>query len=126
VKKNVLFSLEERISMIKEACSICGMESVEVRSTDKLTAEFAAENDALCIIRGLRTLSDFDYEFQMALANKILNKNIETVFLMTDEKYTMVTSSLVKEIASYGGDLRYFVPENVIKELNKKMNRRMI
>jgi len=57
----------------------------------------------------------------MALANKILNKNIETVFLMTDERYTMVTSSLVKEIASYGGDLKYFVPENVIKELNKKM-----
>ncbi len=122
--KKLLFSVEERIEIIKEACKVCDVKNIEVCHTSKLTVEFAKENKASCIVRGIRTLSDFDYEFQMALANKILNKNIETVFLMTDEKYTVVTSSLVKEIAKYGGKLDYFVPSNVIKALNRKLIRR--
>ncbi len=120
-KKKTLFSLEERIEMIRDACNNCNINNVEVRHTNRLTVDFAKETGASCIIRGIRTLSDFDYEFQMALANKILNKDIETIFLMTDEKYTVVTSSLVKEIAKYGGNLKYFVPDNVIKALNKKL-----
>jgi pantetheine-phosphate adenylyltransferase len=120
-KKKYFFSLQERLTMIEDACKFRGFKNLEIMHTDKLTVEFAKEIGASCIVRGIRTLSDFDYEFQMALANKILNKEIETIFLMTDEKYTVVTSSLVKEIAKYGGNLEYFVPKNVMEMFKNKI-----
>ena len=120
--KNPLFSLKKRknlveieITKLKKAGSI--NENVEVQAFTGLLTEFAKLVEASMLIRGLRAVSDFEYEFQMASANKRLHKNLETVFLTASEKQHFVASRLVKEIARYGGDVSSFVPRTVDKEL---------
>ena len=112
-RKNCSFSPEERVEMIKKC--IPDLKNVEVVHYGGLLADYAAENGANAIIKGLRALSDFEYEFQMALTNKELNPNVETLFLTTSAQNMYLSSSMVKQIASMGGDISRFVPE-VIKQ----------
>lgn len=117
-KKASLFSLEERISMIHEA--IGGIPNVSIEAFEGLLVDFAKRHNASAIIRGLRAVSDFEYEFQMALMNRKLDSAIETVFLMPSEEYSYLTSSIVKEVGSFGGDISSLVPKHVHDMLNKK------
>ncbi len=116
--KNPLFTVEERIKMISEA--VKDIQRIEIDSFSGLLVDYAKKTNAIAIIRGLRAVSDFEYEFQMALMNRRLNEKIETVFLMPNEKFTYLNSSIVREVVSLGGDISDFVPENVKNELKKK------
>lgn len=109
--KKGVFSRAVRITMVKEA--VRNIDNVSVDSFKGLLVNYTNKKKARIIIRGLRAVSDFEYEFQMALMNRNLSANIETVFLMPDEKYTYLSSSLVKEIARLGGNIEEFVPEHV-------------
>ena len=116
--KDTLFTVDERMNMIREAAKYNS--KVEVDSFSGLLVKYARKMNAAAIIRGLRAVSDFEYEFQLALMNRRLNEKIETVFLMPNEKYTYLSSSLIREIASLGGDVTDFVPVNVKDKLIKK------
>lgn len=118
--KSPLFSMEERVRMIKELTK--DMENVEVTAFDGLTVDYAGECGATAIVRGLRAVTDFEYELQLAQTNKVIAPNIDTVFLTTNLKYSYLSSSMVKEIASYGGDIHAFVPENVLENMKKRWN----
>lgn len=111
-KKTTLFSLEERISMVKECLSTIPNASskISVEAFDGLLVDFAKKQNASVIIRGLRAISDFEYEFQMALMNRKLDSEIETVFLMPSEEYSYLTSSIIKVVGSFGGDVSSLVP----------------
>ena len=113
LSKNCSFSPEERVEMIKKC--IPDLKNVEVVHYSGLLADYAAEVGATAIIKGLRAMSDFEYEFQMALTNKKLNPNVETLFLTTKAENMYLSSSMVKQIALMGGDISSFVPE-VIKQ----------
>ncbi|MCK4752215.1 MAG: pantetheine-phosphate adenylyltransferase, partial [Planctomycetes bacterium] len=108
--KNPLFAPEERVEMITEL--IADMPGVSVESFDGLTVEYAAKKDAEVILRGLRSLTDVQYEFKLAMTNRAV-AGIETVFVMTSEQYGFTSSTLIREIASLGGDVSNLVPENV-------------
>lgn len=116
--KSPLFSVEERIEMIKISTS--ELNNVSVDSFTGLLVDFAKQNDATVIIKGLRTVQDFEYELQMALLNKALNPEYETVFLMTDTKYSYISSSMVKEVARLKGDLNGFVPLQIVDKIKNK------
>ncbi|MEO0138149.1 MAG: pantetheine-phosphate adenylyltransferase [candidate division WOR-3 bacterium] len=118
--KKTLFTLEERIDMIQEIFK--NNPRVTVRGFSSLLVEFVESVSARTIIRGIRAVSDFDYEFQMALMNRKLNPDIETLFLMPSENYIFISSSLVKEIAALGGDVSKLVPPPVKKRLMEKFN----
>lgn len=117
-KKNPLFTLKERLNMIKK--SVEGLESVMVEAFNGLLVEYAKKKKGIAIIRGLRAISDFEYELQMALMNRRLNPEVETIFLMPHEEYSFLTSTTVKEVASFGGLVRGLVPEVVEKALKEK------
>ena len=118
-EKKPLFSLEERIEMIRE---IVGDEpSVSIRSFSGLLVDFAAQTGATLLVRGLRAISDYEYELQMALMNRRLNSSIETIFLTAKEEYSYVSSRLVKEVARLGGDMSGLVPESVRQRLLAKL-----
>jgi pantetheine-phosphate adenylyltransferase len=114
--KKHMFSLEERVALLQEAAK--SLDNVEVVSFSGLLANYLEKINTFVLIRGLRALSDFEYEFQMALMNRNLNKNIETIFLMPDQAYTFLSSSMVKEIAALGGKTKDLVPECVEKKLH--------
>lgn len=116
--KNPLFSLEERVSMIKEMTG--DMPNVTVASFDGLLVEFMNEIGATLIVRGLRAVTDFEYELQIAQANHVQDSKIETIFLTTDPKYSYLSSTIVKEFASYGGNIANFVPECFIDRIYNK------
>jgi pantetheine-phosphate adenylyltransferase len=118
-QKRPMFTLEERVAMFQEAAS--HLRGVSVVPFDKLTVHFAQDQDACAIIRGLRAVSDFDYEFQLAWMNRKLAEEIETVFLCPNEKYSFVNSTLVKEIARLGGDYEEFVPPAVATALRGRL-----
>ena len=117
--KKPLFTPEERVSMTKKVVS--DIKNVEVYSFSGLLVDFMERFDSAVIIKGLRTVTDFEYEFQMALLNKSLNPNIETFFMMTDSKYSYISSSIVKEVARLGGSIDEFVPYDIIEEIDKKI-----
>jgi pantetheine-phosphate adenylyltransferase len=117
--KTALFSVDERVKMIREV--VKKYKNVKVDSFQGLLVEYARKKKATAIVRGLRAVSDFEYEFQMALTNRKLAAEVTTVFLMPHEKYTYLNSSLVREIAMMGGDVTDFVPKNVKHELGKKL-----
>lgn len=121
-QKKPLFSVENRIEMIKH--SIRHLKNVEVDSFNGLLVDFARQKKARVIVKGLRAVSDFEYELQMALMNKKLDNEIETIFIMTNSKYSYLSSSVVKEVASFGGCVKELVPPLVEKELNYKFNKR--
>lgn len=117
-RKTPFFSLEERVDMVKVVLS--HVKNVEVLGFDTLLVEFSKQHKATAIIRGLRVVSDFEYEFQLANMNRRLEPDIETIFLTPAEKYSFVSSTLVREIASLNGDVSPFVHETVVKRLKKR------
>ena len=116
--KTTMFSLEERLDMFRAA--IPTLQRVEVEPFDGLLVAFARERGAVAMIRGLRVVSDFEYEFQMALMNRQLDRGLETVFLMPSAEYTYLNSTLIKAVASTGGDISQFVPEVVARKLSER------
>ena len=119
--KDPLFTIEERLEMLKETFK--QMPGVEVDSFDGLLVQYVAERGADAILRGLRAVSDFEHEFQMALMNRKLNRKVETVFLMTGLRWIFISSSIIKEAAQFGGDTRGMVPDNVHKKLKDKFGK---
>ena len=117
-KGMALFTEEERITLIRQ--SILEMPSIEVDSFDGLMVDHAVKHSAHAAIRGLRVLSDFEFEFKMALMNRSLNEEVSTVFLMPHAKYTHISSSMVREVASLSGDVSAYVPVHVDQALRKK------
>ena len=117
--KSPCFSPQERIEMIKEATA--DIDNVEVDYYDGLLADYCREKNALAIIKGLRAMSDFEYEFQMALTNKKLNPNTETVFLTTAAENMYLSSSMVKQIGSMGGDISGFVPGVIHNKIKNRL-----
>lgn len=118
--KNSLFSLEERVSMIKEMTE--HLPNVTVASFDGLLVDYMKEIDATIIIRGLRAVTDFEYELQIAQTNHVENPEVETIFLTTSLQYSYLSSTIVKEFASYGGDITKFVPKQFIDRIYAKYN----
>ena len=118
--KKPLFSWEERIMLVKE--SVNGIKGVEVDSFDCLLIDYACRKNIFNILRSLRVASDFEYELQLALMNRKLHKNCETIFLMPNQKYIFLSSSMVREIALLGGDCECFVPKPVYEYMVKKIN----
>lgn len=117
-KKNPLFTIEERVELIKRVTK--DIDNVEVESFKGLLVNYAKEKSAKVIIKGLRAVSDFEYELQMAMMNNKLNNQLETLFMMTNNKYSFLSSSLVKQVAMYGGCIKDLVPEEIIDDIRNK------
>ena len=116
--KKTVFSTEERIKLVKE--SLSDIKNIEVIKSNKLTVNHCLEIGATHILRGLRAVTDYDYEFQMTNFNHKINDKVDTVFLMTQGKYSFLSSSSVRELAGFKGDVSPFVPDNVKKAIDKK------
>ena len=122
--KNYLFSAEERTDIIKNALFNdfkLSRSKIKIKPFNSLTTSFCKKNKSNIILRGLRAVSDFEYEFQLAGMNRKLNKNIETIFLMSDVQNQIISSKFVKEIAELGGDIKKFTTKSTIKALNQKL-----
>ena len=120
-EKSPMFTPEERVDLIRRVTA--GIPNVEVMHSDKLLADFAREQGSSIIIKGLRAVSDFEREFQMALINKKINPELDTMFLTASQKYTFLSSSVVKELAGYGADLTPFVPCEIIEDVRARAMR---
>lgn len=116
--KSPLFSVEERVNMLREVTG--ELPNVEIMSFSGLLVDFAKEQDVSIIVRGLRAVTDFEYELQMSQTNRIVNPDVDTIFLNTNLKYAYLSSSIVKEIARYGGDISKFVPACIIDRIKAK------
>ena len=116
--KTPLFSVEERVKMLKEVTK--DIPNVEVKSFAGLTVDFAKECGANAVVRGLRAITDFEYELQMAQTNRVLEPEVDTTFLITSLEYAYLSSTVVKEVAAFGGDIHKFVPDFVEKEIRAK------
>lgn len=119
--KNPLFSLEERMDLLRRVTG--HLPQVEVDCHNGLLADYARQKQATVIVKGLRAMSDFEYEFQMALTNRKLNAEVETVFLTTTAEHMYLSSSLVKQVASFGGDIAGFVPAEILPDIIKKIGK---
>jgi len=117
--KQPMFTAEKRVALCRQAVKESGLEGIDVRLFDGLLVRFARSCDASAIVRGLRATSDFEYEFQLALTNRMLEPQVESVFFMTSKEYVFLSSSSAKEIARYGGDVRRFVPNCVARAMLK-------
>jgi len=117
--KHPLFTLEERVVLVRQ--SVKKMPNVTVDAFDGLLVNYVVSKKARAIVRGLRAISDFEFEFQLALMNRKLNENVETIFMMPKDTYTFLSSRIVKEIARLGGDVSPFVPNHVQAALTKKL-----
>ena len=116
-RKNPLFSIEQRVDFIKKGLK--GLKNVNVLPFDNLLTDFARANNAVVIIKGLRAVSDFEYELQMGLMNRNLDQSIETLFMIPSQEYSFLSSNFVKEIAKHGGDIHKLVPKIVAEKLSK-------
>lgn len=121
-QKASLFSMDERVAMLEDTARENGLTNVRVTPFDGLLVEFARSQNACAVIRGLRAVSDFEFEFQMALMNRKLDPKVETIFLTPREELTYISSRIVKEIARLGGDVRQFVPPGVALALKRKLS----
>lgn len=119
-KKNGLFTIEERAELLKKVVS--GIDGVEIKSFRGLLVDFAKQVGAEIIVKGLRAVTDFEFEIQMAQMNSKLAPEIETIFMMTDNNYSYLSSSFVKQVAMYGGNIREFVPSIIMEDIIEKMN----
>ena len=117
--KTPLFSVEERVNILEKATK--DIPNVEVKPFEGLSVNFARENHAQVIIRGLRAVTDFEYELQMAQTNRVLAQDIDTVFMTTSLEYAYLSSTIMKEVASFGGDLSKFAPPEIIEAVKQKM-----
>ena len=120
-KKCPLFSLEERVSMIQQEIDDLKLTNVEVIGFEELLVDFARKQQANVLIRGMRAVADFEYEFQLASMNRSLAPDIESVFLMPNESYSFISSTLVKEVATLNGDVSRFVAPHVLEALKQKL-----
>lgn len=120
-QKTSLFTMEERVAMLEETARERGLANVVVTPFHGLLVEFARQQEACAVIRGLRAVSDFEFEFQMALMNRKLDERVETIFLTPREELTYISSRIVKEIARLGGDVQQFVPPGVALALKRKL-----
>ncbi len=120
-KKKPLFSLQERVNMIKEELAAEGMDDVKVIGFEGLLVNFAREQNATVLIRGMRAVADFEFEFQLASMNRSLAPEVESVFLMPGENYSFISSTLVKEVAILNGDVSRFVAPHVLAALKQKI-----
>jgi pantetheine-phosphate adenylyltransferase len=119
--KNPLFTVEERVEMLKEATS--ALSNVSVATFDGLMVEFARQQGATAVLRGIRAISDYEHEFQMALMNRRLAPEVETVFLQPAGRYSFISSRMLKEVFSFGGDVSGLVPPNVLKRLKARISK---
>src|SRR3954468_16244801 len=119
--KDAVFSVEERVELLRGAVN--GDKRVQVKTFSGLLVKFAQDEGVNTVLRGLRAVSDFEYEFQMANMNRKLDRNLETVFVMTGEDYFYISSQLVREVASLGGDVKGLVPENVLRKLTERFKK---
>ncbi|MEL4106021.1 pantetheine-phosphate adenylyltransferase [Oscillospiraceae bacterium WX1] len=119
-EKDPLFTREERVKLIER--TVTRFPNVAVETSDGLLVQYARDRGASVIVKGLRAVSDFDWEFQMALANRKIDPKIDTLFLASSEKYTFLSSTVVKELAKYGADLRDFVPREILGDVVDKIN----
>ena len=119
--KNPIFSAEQRVEFLKR--SLKHLDNIEVDVDSGLLADYAREKNAVAIVKGLRAVTDFEYEFQMALTNKKLNESVETLFLTTSMEYMFLSSSVVREVASFGGDISQFVPEAISEDIQKYLRK---
>ena len=117
--KTPLFSIDERVEMLREVTA--DIPNVKIMSFSGLLVDFARHTDSTLVVRGLRAISDFDYELQLAQTNRIMNSDIDTLFLATSLEYAYLSSSTVKEVASYGGDVSKFVPPFVVDKIYNKI-----
>ena len=117
LKKNPLFDINKRVQLIKE--SLKGLENVRIESFKGLLVDYVRQKKGVAIVRGLRAVSDFEYEMQMALMNRRLDHEVETVFMMPSEEYSFLSSTMIKEIASFGGSVKGLVPEPVEEALRE-------
>ncbi|MEO0096576.1 MAG: pantetheine-phosphate adenylyltransferase [candidate division WOR-3 bacterium] len=122
-EKGPLFSWDERIDLVKKAIQELELKNVTIEGYDSLLIDFCKKKNIFAILRGLRAVADFDYEFQMALTNRKLSPEIETIFFVPSPEYIFLSASLVKEIAKYGGCLKKFVPNCVEKALRNKFSK---
>ncbi len=118
-EKEPLFNIEERVSMLKR--SLKGLKGIEVDDFKGLVVDYVKRKKATVVIRGLRMISDFEYEFQMALTNRKLSKDVETIFMMPSESYSYLSSKLIKEAASLGANLKDFTPNFIEKKIKEKL-----
>jgi pantetheine-phosphate adenylyltransferase len=116
---NPLFSLDERIDMLKKVTK--GIDNIEIDSFKELLIDYVRDKKCNIVLRGIRAISDFEYEFQMVLSNRKLAHDIETIFMMPSENYSYLSSKIIKEMASLGADLSGFVPSVVEKKLKEKL-----
>ena len=119
--KKSLFSIDERVKMLSELLS--GYDNIKVESFGGLLVDFAKEKDAKFIVRGLRAVTDFEYELQISQMNRTIYSEIDTLFLTTSLEYAYLSSSIVKEVASYGGDISHFVPESIIPLIYERVRK---
>ena len=119
--KTPLFSVEERVTMLQEVTK--DMKNVKIVPFEGLLIDFAQQMEAKVIVRGLRAITDFEYELQMSQTNRKLNSNVETMFLTTSLEYSYLSSTTVKEVASFGGEISQFVPEIVAKKITEKIKK---
>lgn len=117
--KTPTFTTEERVDMIKKCTA--HLDNVEAESFEGLIADYARQKDAHTLVKGLRAVTDFEYEFQQALTNKKLNSDLETLFMVTNQEYMYLSSTIVRQIAEFGGDIEQFVPHEIKDELIRKM-----
>jgi pantetheine-phosphate adenylyltransferase len=122
IQKSSMFTVEERLGMIRKVLG--KYDNIEVRSFEGLLVDFMEEAGATIILKGLRAVSDFDYELQMAHINKELSKDVETVLMMTNPKYSYISSSNIKQIVHFNGDITNFVPEEILDEIYIKAERK--
>lgn len=120
--KQPLFSLSERVELVRRAVADAGMTNVEPDRFDGLLVDYVVRRGATAVLRGLRAVSDFEFEFQLALMNRKLNESVETIFVMPKDTYSFLSSRMVKEIARLGGDVRPFVPDVVREALLAKLH----
>ena len=122
-KKNTVFTGDERVALIRECINEYDWaERVEIEQFTGLLVDFAKQTNINVLLRGVRQISDFEYEFRMALTNRRLAPEVDTLFLMPDEQLTFISATIVKEVAAWGGDLSSFVPDNVAKALRRKFS----
>ena len=122
--KTPLFSAEERVNMLSEVCQ--ELPNVEIRAFDGLLVDFVVECHATIVVRGLRAVTDFEYELQWAQSNRIVCPQMDTMFLVTNVQYSYLSSSVVREYATYQGDISAFVPESVARRLREKFDNRTL
>ncbi len=121
--KTPLFTIDERVSMLKEVTE--GLPNVKILSFSGLLVDFARQTEATVVVRGLRAISDFEYELQMAQTNHKLNPKVDTMFLATSLEYSYLSSTIVKEVAFFRGDIREFVPKKVVKRVEEKVKEKL-